>query len=294
MSLRDESGLTLTEVLLASVMMIVVLTATLGAFESFTRNTRTNEEQNDSQQLARQAMGQLARELRNHAVANTAAPEGIALATPFDLVFETVGRDRPSVTQNQANIERIRYCLNSEDPARAVLYAQVQKWTTTNPPDMPSTSSCPALGWEGTRIVAENVTNRIGGADRAVFAYDATVPAEVRRVSMTLFVDTTPTREPKETRLDSGIFLRNANHSPTSSFTTYVNGSGLVVLNGSASSDPERERLSYAWKVDGTPLPSTAPTVDWRPSVPGAYTVELRVTDPGGLFGISTQTVTVE
>lgn len=289
----EEDGFTITELLLACVMMIVVLGATLGLFESFTRNTRTNEAQNDSQELARRSMGQLARELRNHAVANTAAPEGIALATPYDLIFETVGRDRPATTANSANVERIRYCLDSSDPAAGVLYAQAQRWTTASPPPLPSTEKCPAFGWDATRRVAEHVTNRIGGADRAVFTYDSPVPAQVRRVGMTLYVDMEPGAEPKETRLDSGIFLRNANHAPTASFTTWVNGSGRVVLNGTASTDPERERLLYSWKVDGTAVDSANGTVEWTPPASGTYTIELRVSDPGGLFGVREQQVIV-
>lgn len=289
----DEGGFTITEVLLATVMMTVVLLATLGLFDSFNRTTRTNEAQNDSQEQARRSMGQLARELRNHAVANTAAPEGIALATPYDLVFETVGRDRPAATSNSANIERIRYCLDVTNPADSDLYAQHQRWTTASPPAMPPTDKCPAFGWDKTRKVAESITNRIGGANRPVFTYDAAVAAQVRRVAMTLYIDTEPATAPKETRLDSGIFLRNANHAPTAAFTTWVNGSGRVVLNGTASTDPERERLLYSWKAEGTELDSATGTVEWTPPGSGTYTIELRVSDPGGLFGVKQQTVTV-
>jgi type II secretory pathway pseudopilin PulG len=291
--MSSERGLTLIELLVGATLMLVVLAATLSTMDRFTGTTRRTELQNDSQELARQGMTQLARELRNHAVANTAAPEGIALAHKYDLVFETVGRDRPAGTSNTANVERIRYCLDTDRPSSSTLYAQVQRWTTATPPPVPSTLSCPAPDWGNRRVVAQNVVNMHGGLDRAVFTYDSAVPSAVRRVSMTLYVDTTPGQLPKETRLQSGIFLRNANHAPSASFAATVTGGGTVVLNATGSTDPEGERLSYAWKADGVALPGSSATLDYTPASGGSHTVELRVTDPGGLYGTQTQTVVV-
>lgn len=291
--MRSERGLTLVELLVAATLMLVVLAATLGTLDRFSGTTRATELQNDSQEQARRGMAQLARELRNHAVANTAAPEGIALAEPHDLVFETVGRDRPAGTQNTANIERIRYCLDTDSPASSKLYAQVQRWTNATPPPLPSTVACPAPDWFNRRVVAEDVVNLTGGLNRPVFTYDSAVPSEVRRVSTTLFVDTTPGVAPKETRLQSGIFLRNANHAPTASFAVTITGGGTVVLNATGSTDPEGERLSYSWKADGAALPGSSATLDYVPATSGAHTVELRVTDPGGLYGTAARTVVV-
>lgn len=291
--LRAEDGMTLMELLMASTLMLIVLGATLTSLNTFAGNTRASEEMNDSQQRARQSMNQLVRELRNHAVANTNAPEGIAVAEPYDLVFETVGHNRPGETSNTANIERIRYCLGDPPFADGQLWVQVQTWTTATPPAMPSTTHCPDPTWPKRRVVAEDVVNRLGGRDRPLFTYDAAVASEVRRVQASLFVDTTPGTGTGETHLQSGVFLRNANHPPVAAFTVRVTGGGLVVLNATGSRDAEGQRLSYAWKVNGTAIPATSATVDYTPSASGPHTIALTVTDPGGLYGTSQQTVSV-
>jgi hypothetical protein len=277
------------ELVLAATLMLIVLGATLTTLDEFTDSTRATELQNDSQEQARSAMDQLARELRNHAVANTRAPEGIALAEPYDLIFETVGQSRPSGSANTANVQRVRYCLDAD----STLWAQDQFWTTASSPEVPSIISCPSNFWHSRRIVAEDVVNRLGGASRPLFTYDAANPAQVRRVSMSLFVDTTPGAEPKETRLQSAIFLRNANQPPAASFTATVTGSGQLILNGTESSDPESERLSYSWKIDDAAIAPATATVDYGGVPSGTHSVELTVTDPGGLFGTNRQTVAV-
>jgi type II secretory pathway pseudopilin PulG len=292
--LRSQAGFTAAELLLAATLMLLVLGATLTTLEEFSRSTRTTEAQNDAQQQARQAIGQLARELRNHAVANTAAPEGIALATPYDLVFETVGAARPGGSANTANVQRVRYCLDSYDgPGGARLWTQTQTWATAASPAVPPTDKCPAVVWESARVVAQHVVNRSGGLARPVFSYDAAAAADVRRVDMALYVDTTPGADPKETRLESGIFLRNANRAPVAAFTVAVTGSGQLILEATQSTDREGERLSYAWKIDGTAIAPTSATVDYAGLSSGSHTIELKVTDPGGLFSTTQRTVVV-
>ena len=289
--LRDESGISLVELLIAASLMLVILSATFSSLDGFNQTTRVSADQNDSQQQARQAMSQLARELRNHAVANTQAPEGIAISQPYDLVFETVGQDRPAGSANTANVQRVRYCLDGGTPA--TLWAQSQSWITATPPPVPSTFGCPSAAWGPRRVVAEDLVNRFNGQNRPVFTYDSAITAEIRRVEMSLFVDTTLNRKPKETHLQSAIFLRNANHAPVASFTSSVTGSGQVILNGTASRDDEGERLRYSWKINGTTIAPTTATVDHSGLGSGSHTVELTVTDPGGLFGTATSTVTV-
>ena len=287
--LGAERGFTMVELLLAATLMLVVLGATLTSLDEFADSTRATEMQNDSQDVARRAMDQLARELRNHAVANTRAPEGIALADPYDLIFETVGQSRPSGSANTANVQRVRYCLDADQ----TLWAQDQYWTTAATPEVPAIASCPSNFWHSRRIVAEDVVNRVGGASRPVFTYDAADPSQVRRVSISLFVDTDPASAPKETRLQSAIFLRNANQVPDAAFTWSTTGSGQLILNATGSSDPEEERLSYAWKLDDVAIAPTTGTVDYGGIAPGTHTVELTVTDPGGLYDSNRQTVVI-
>ena len=73
----------------------------------------------------------------------------------------------------------------------------------------------------------------------------------------------------------------------------------MVTLDGSGSSDPEGGALTYAWSQTGgttvslSSATSASPTFT-APSADGALTFSLTVTDPQGLTGTDTATVTVE
>jgi glucose/arabinose dehydrogenase len=68
-----------------------------------------------------------------------------------------------------------------------------------------------------------------------------------------------------------------------------------VTFDGSGSSDPDGDALSYAWDLDADgaydDATSTRPT--WTYTANGSYAAKLRVTDPGGLSAIATVTVSV-
>ena len=73
-----------------------------------------------------------------------------------------------------------------------------------------------------------------------------------------------------------------------------------VELDGSGSSDPEGEELTYVWSITGAPDGSTArvgglssPTKVFTPDLPGTYTVQLRVDDGGQASQAIDVTVTV-
>jgi glucose/arabinose dehydrogenase len=57
-----------------------------------------------------------------------------------------------------------------------------------------------------------------------------------------------------------------------------------VSFDGSGSSDPQGDALTYAWDLDddGAFDDANGPTPSWTYQDPGTYTPELRVTDPGG------------
>jgi glucose/arabinose dehydrogenase len=59
----------------------------------------------------------------------------------------------------------------------------------------------------------------------------------------------------------------------------------IVAFNGSASSDPEGQAITYAWDLDGDGAfdDGTSPTANWTYTVESTYTARLRVRDPGGL-----------
>ena len=292
----------LIELLLAAALMTVVLGATLVSLTTFERTSRINELQNDNQEDIRAAVDQLSRELRNHAVATQAAPQGIVKLTDYDLVFQTVGATKPAGSANDPNLQRVRYCLDTSNLRNEKIWVQDQTWTTASPPAVPSTTQCPDPAWGSQRFVADKITSRFDSSapstprNRAIFTPNSAILTKITRIDITLFLDTTPgggpVNAPDETRIDSGIFLRNQNEVPVASFTYTVTGSRHIVLNASASSDPENQSLTYTWKDGSTTIDGTGQTVDY-PTTSGSHSITLTVKDPGGLSTDSTQTVTV-
>jgi type II secretory pathway pseudopilin PulG len=306
--LRDERGLTLIELQIVLVLMIVVLGATLTTFNRSEANWRVNQEQTDAQDQNRRAIDTIARQLRNLASPSLASPAAVERAGAQDLVFQTVAATKPDGSQNDRNITRVRYCLGASSGGKATLLRQEQTWTTPNPPAaMPVGTSCPAAGWPAiagagvsARTVADNLVNREHG--EPIFTYDSTDLDSIYSIGVELLVDVDPSASPAVSRLASGVFLRNQNQAPIASATATATGTGhLLLLNGSASSDPEGSALAaYTWFADGAMTEAdceqddpigTGPVVQWKPpgsTWPQTVDVTLCVTDVGGRIGIAT------
>ncbi len=81
------------------------------------------------------------------------------------------------------------------------------------------------------------------------------------------------------------------NHAPTASFTSTPTNLS-VAFDGSGSSDPDGDALTYAWTFgDGTTGTGVTPSHTYAAA--GTYSVQLTVSDPGGLTGTKTASVTV-
>jgi type II secretory pathway pseudopilin PulG len=283
--IRDQEGITLIEVLVASLLIVVVLTAAIRPLNAFERTTRQNTQQNDAQALARQTMDRMARELRNVA----GQTQFVEKAGGADLVFQTVSPPGTPAGTNAAGIERVRYCLNNSSPNDGVLWRQIQTWTTSTPPAVPSTASCPDAGWPSQTVVTRNVTNN----SRAVWSYNSSTLTDITWVHTDLYIDVNPNARPAESVLASGVYLRNQNKAPSASFTATATGNRHVQLNGTGSADPEGAALTYTW-FDGTAQMGTGKTCDCVALATGSRTIKLQVTDQSGLAGESSQTVTVQ
>jgi type II secretory pathway component PulJ len=308
--LRDERGVTLIELLIGMVITTVIFGLTLTVVTSVSRSAQRNDAHNEAQDVARTYMDRLARELRNLASPSIftedyqAQPYAVDSAAPYDLVFRMVDEVRPGGSLNQANVKRVRYCLDATDPSRGKLYQQEQTWTnraSNDPPPLPGLGTCPAAGWTRTALVSEHIVNRTGGQNRPMFAYNSADLQRISQIHADLYVDTTPGEAPVETRLGSGVTLRNQNRVPIARLDVDASGSQLV-LNGSASEDPEGMPLTYQWYVDPpTPLPNcdAVPTpascvgqgvVVNTPLTPGNHRIVLVVKDPAGLPAVAEDT----
>jgi prepilin-type N-terminal cleavage/methylation domain-containing protein len=284
---RSESGFTLIELLIAATLMTIVIGATLNGLDVFQNTTRDNGLRNEAQQTARVAMDRLARELRNGATSSAQAQQGLELAGPYDLVFQTVDATMPASSLNVANIRRSRYCLDARDPANGRLVLQTQRWTSAAPPAVPSTASCPDTAWGPASEIADHLVNRRDGQNRPVFAYNSATLNQITRLRVQLYVDarrdSADNGTTRETTLASGVVLRNQNRPPTASFSADRRSGGQIALNASASSDPDGDPLTYEWFDGSTRLPATTVTYEYTPSSSSSRPIRLVVYDPAGL-----------
>jgi prepilin-type N-terminal cleavage/methylation domain-containing protein len=309
MNLRDESGFTLPELLIAMIMFAIILLATLGVFDNTTKLSAANAAQNDSVEESRVAIDQVSRQLRNLASPTTPLST-INTAASYNLIFQT---DDPNKTW-------VRYCLvtNGTGPrSKGNLYYATSASSTLSAAQ--TTSACPGSGWDSVKVVAQDVTNQTAGQDRPVFTFTCTTgspsgcPAssadnsKIVLARVGLFIDSNPGFAPAERRVSTGVYLRNQNQPPTASFTSANQPAfkHTVILNGSASADPEGRTLHYYWCEGSTATCSTTssyyigtgvtltytfPSTDTSGSTP---TITLTVVDPGGLSTTVSQQVTV-
>jgi len=281
---REEDGFTLVELLLACVLMLVVLGATLTTLNSFQSNAETNARQNDAQDEARRGIDALARDLRNLASPTNETPQAIKRKDGQDLIVQSVADVRPAGSLNKRNTQFVRYCY---DDATHQLWRQKLTWTTpTDPAAPPSGTECPATGWESREEVAPDVVN---GA-RPLFVYNSEDPLRVTEIHSNLYIDVNPGKRPKETNISTTVFLRNQNRAPVARFSAVRDGT-TIVLNGSDSEDPEERALYYFWYDPAfTGGPADDPSLIgegivnvYTPKTFGSHTVYLIVKDQADL-----------
>jgi type II secretory pathway pseudopilin PulG len=298
---REESGFTLPELLVAASLMIVIMGAIYGALSAFQNSASRTSNQNDAQDQARAATDLLAWQLRNLRMPANPSGGPLEQSGSYDLVFQTV---TPSATagSNPTRVGRVRYCYDNSTPASARIWLQTQTWTSASPPAIPSTAVCPDPAWGNQRIVADHLVNQYAGATRPVwtttsFPSTSTDPADIVGLRTDVFVDIDPLRRPLETRLTTAVALRNANRRPVAGFNATQVGTH-VSLDASPAFDPEGQLLTYSWSVSGgtcTPALGTTALADCAGLASGSTaTFTLTVTDPGGLTGSTSKSVTMQ
>ncbi len=288
---REQAGYSLVELLVVASLAPLLLGATLLVFNAFERNAARTAIAADAQSRTRVNVDQLAKELRNLASPTPELPQAIDSASAYDLVFQTVGPSDFVNGQNVANIRRVRWCLNAPSSGDATLYAQTQTWTSAATPVAPTDSSCPSTDarWSSQRVVVQGVRNRVG--NRPLFLYNDESKTSITAITVQLFARARTENEPTNGLLRTQVFLRNQNQAPVASFTVTPLGNGHVLLNGSASVDPDGDDLQYGW----TAAPCTG-TCSWSGVTVDAVadagaTIELTVTDGAGLTQRTSKTV---
>lgn len=285
--------MTLTEVLIAMSLMLVILAATLGTFMTMQRDSIRAERTNDLQEQTRAAMDRMAKRLRNIASRADNISQPIDKATPTDVVFQVIGDGATATTANPTNVARYRYCLSGTR-----LYEQTQRMPSATTA-MPPATACPAPSWTTTKVFADDITN----GTRPLFTYLIGVPPPQRFLEATtptaaqldliigvrseLFVDDDTTQDPRESTLTTRVFLRNQNRKPTASFVATPATGMSLQLNGGDSEDPEGARLTFEWFDDvpttGTKLGEGSVYV-FSTATPGTHRIWLKVSDPAGNY----------
>ena len=279
----DHAGFTLVELLVAMTLMLVVLGAAFKALEVFARTTSSHQRYADSVNAARTAVDRLTREMRNATAYQTSsnpASSAVLLAQPSDLAFKAVDPSGGPASGNTWGVQTVRYCLAASGKA---LYRQTKAGAVT------PGSACPDPTWSGG-MVAQSIVN----GSRTPFTYGSESGGPITSMSVALYVDDDPAELPKEILLRSGVFLRNQNRPPKAAFTAVASSGAHVTLNGSASSDPEGNPLTYTWQDGSTTLPQTGAVVDYVAPSSGSRTFTLTVTDGGGLTDTATTSVMVQ
>jgi type II secretory pathway pseudopilin PulG len=300
---RDESGYTLIEVLLVSLLMTVILGATLSIFAAMERNQARTYKVNALQDDTRNVIDQVAKHLRNVASPSDNVFKPIERAEPRDIIFRAVRRQGPGTATNPSNIQRVRYCLSNDQR----LYLQTQVLTdASSAPPVGGACPQPSL-WTTQRLINGQIVN----GTRPVFSYMLSMPTDPRFQEFTdvpgdtelerivsirteLFVDDDVTKNPPESGLATRVFLRNQNIKPSAVFTATPTSGMRLQLNGGGSEDPEGGRLVFQWYDNS--LPGADKKIGegvvfvYSPTA-GSHDIYLTVTDPGGNLGTSaTQT----
>ena len=213
--------------LLASVLSLLVMGASLAAFDGLQGNHKLTQTANDAQDVARQQTDRLARELRNLASPSqltsdlSAQPQAVDLASAYDFVFRVVDDVRPAGEPQRRQRQAHPLLPQQREPAKEVLWRQTQTWTTAATPALPSTAACPGTGWDAGSDVQyiANVVNRYNGQNRPVFTYNSTDVLRISKVRTSLYVDHRPRRSARPRRgspAASSCATRTASRPPAS------------------------------------------------------------------------------
>jgi type II secretory pathway pseudopilin PulG len=290
--IREEAGVTVTELLVAIGLTSALLAASLFVFAALSNQKRRVDSQGEAQDTARMAIDRIASQVRSATGGDAAGSQPTEKVTSYDLVYLAPAAS-PNLANNARGVEHVRYCLDVTTPANETLWLQTAPYDTGSNSSSPSTSSCPSSSWPNQRRVAEHLVNQLASSP-PLFISRTDSSGNVTDIAIRALVDVNTSAAPPATQLQSSITLRNFNRAPTASMSCQASSNGHAICDASASIDPDGENLTFAWQMDGTQLSQTSYRLDQSSLASRSnHTFTVTVTDPGGKNASATQSVTM-
>ena len=283
----------LTEVLVAMVLGLVILGATVQAFTDFLGLNARSERHTQAQDTARTAIDRMAQQLRSAMSTGAAASQPIVQHSSYDIVF-LAPSGTAGLSDNPRRLVYVRYCLDGTNPADQKLWRQETTYSSSSQATPPSTTTCPSTAWTRREAFASNLVNQLQSPPRALFTTPTDGAGNVTDVAIHAVVDVDPAKAPGATALQTKVSLRNLNRPPAATLTCQALTNGHVLCDASASTDPDAQTLTFAWEVDSSPVTEGGYRLDQGSLAAGStHTFKVKVTDSGGLTATATRTVTM-
>lgn len=228
--LGSEGGFTLTEVLVAMTLGVIVLFGILSVFDTFTRNAARHTRVTDANDQVRRTMDRIVSDLRQ--------AQTVEVADPNDLVY--------TVADAATEFRRERICL---DESGGLWRSSV---TTAAAPAVPiaSGTTCPTSG--GAPITSLRSANSVANP---LFTYDAASAADVRSVGLTFALNAGNRGQTDVSTLRAGSFVRARSETALAAgpgdIETTCSDSGIPTLTLAAGVGPLN--VSYT-DIDGNAL----------------------------------------
>src|SRR5918999_2268674 len=110
---RDERGMTLTELLAAMMLAVILFGAAVTTFVEFLDTSTRADQGTQSIETSRNTIERLAAQLRNAQSTGTTGAQPVQTYGDFDLVFLAPSQSAISTTNNPRGLVFHRYCLGN-------------------------------------------------------------------------------------------------------------------------------------------------------------------------------------
>ena len=279
---RDERGVTLTELMAAMVVAVLLFGAAVTTFVTFLDTSTKADQQTQAQDTARSTIERLTSQLRNGMSTGSTGAQPIQLVSDYDLVFLGPAENVAANATNPRGLAYHRYCLGNANNKNDVLWYQTATYNSTSQATAPSTAKCPDIAWDNKIRSAEHLVNRVSPA--VPLFLPTTTSGAVTHVAIDARVDWNPNTRPPATPLRSEASFRNLNRGPAAAMTCDGLANGHAICDASASTDPDGHPLSYSWQMDGSAVTGQKTyRLDYSPLSSGSTrTFTVAVTDSGG------------